>query len=202
MSEHPTVYIVDDDHAVLKSMKWLLESEGYRVDTESSPSNFLERANRSMNGCLLLDIRMPDMDGLTLQKRLLDLGIDMPVVIISGHADVSAAVKAMKTGAIDLLEKPFADREILERVDRAMRIEERRKVRRRDLGRVSRRMTALTRREREVMELVVAGNSNKRIAEKLCISNKTVEAHRAKVMKKMEATSLAELVRDAILVSG
>ena len=202
MTPDRTVFIVDDDQAVLNSLRWLLESAGHTVETFTSAPQFLDRCNTSLGGCLLLDIRMPGMDGIELQEELNARGFDIPIVIISGHADVATAIRTMKAGAIDLIEKPFADQELLDRIDRALRIEEARSSRRSDKSRVAACLEQLTPREREVMDLVVTGSSNKQIAEELHISNKTVEAHRAKVMKKMEAESLAGLVRDVLSVSS
>jgi len=200
MREQTTVFVVDDDRAMLNSLKWLLESAGHNVETFASSLAFLEQADSSISGWLLLDIRMPDMDGLQLQDRLVARGVDIPIIIISGHADVSTTVRAMKAGAIDLIEKPFDDQKLLDRIGFALNIEDVRRDRRYDLQRISRRVKRLTPREKEVMELVVTGNSNKNIARELNISNKTVEAHRAKVMRKMKADSLASLIREIVLL--
>ncbi len=201
MHSDPTVYVVDDDAAVLNSISWLLESASHRVETFSSGLDFLEKYTDSSPGCLLLDIRMPGMGGLEVQEVIRNRRIDIPIVIISGHADVTTAVRALKAGAVDFIEKPFSDQHLLEKIAGALEEDVRRRRNRAEEGHVVSRIESLTPREREVMDLVVDGNSNKQIAEVLSISNKTVEAHRAKVMRKMEAGSLADLVRNVLSVA-
>ena len=150
-------------------------------------------------GCLLLDVRLPDMSGLTLQQLLSDTGRDLPIIIITGHGDVSMAVKAMKQGAFDFIEKPFNDQLLLDRIRKALQRDEQSLESRLTADRINSLRATLTRREREVMDLVVTGASNKAIAEQLQVSPKTVEVHRAHMMKKMGAVSVADLVRLSLL---
>jgi FixJ family two-component response regulator len=201
MNEQNTVYIVDDEAPNLGSICWALESAGYKVETYSSPLKFLEQASSSLRGCLLLDIQMPEMDGLEVQRQLAAREIDLPIIVISAYANVSDAVTAMKAGAVDLIEKPIEEEQLMERVEAALREDEKNADHRARGDQILRRVRTLTGREKEVMDLVVSGSSNKDIAEALGISNKTVEAHRAKVMRKMQADSLAGLVRDVMFIS-
>ncbi|SCZ59675.1 response regulator transcription factor [Thiohalomonas denitrificans] len=201
-SEQPTVFIVDDDEAVRDSLSWLMRSVGLAAESFPSARAFLDNYAPSRPGCLVLDIRMPGMSGLDLQEQIRERGMELPVIFISGHADVPMAVRALKSGAFDFIEKPFNDQVILERVQRA--IEEDRETRCRTaakadvLGRINR----LTPREKEVLDLVVEGAPNKVISTTLGVSLKTVEAHRARVMEKLQAGSLSELVRLVLFCSG
>ncbi len=194
----PTVFIVDDDPAMRKSLRWLTESVGLRVETFASAEDFQKTYDPARPGCLVLDVRMPGTSGLDLQASLIERNIAIPVIIVTGHGEVQSAVRAMKAGAIGFVEKPFSDQELLDHVhealayDNQMRTEQ---VSRRD---VEQRYARLTQREREVMALIAIGRANKQIAGELGISQKTVEVHRAHVMKKIEATSVAELVRTAL----
>ncbi|NNE08682.1 MAG: response regulator transcription factor [Gemmatimonadetes bacterium] len=198
-----TVFIVDDDRGILSSLKWLLESTSYQVETFSSADEFLERTCEPMPvSCLIVDVRMPDTSGLELLQILRSRGITIPAIVISGHADVPMAVNAMKTGALDFLEKPFDEQDLLDRIEKALSIDHVHRTQRDAREKLLQRMRRLTRREREVMDLVVQGKSNKDIANDLNISNKTVEAHRAKVMKKMEADSLARLVKSVLQLAS
>lgn len=198
----PVVHIVDDDPEVCRSLKLLIQSAGYRVSTYASPRDFLASGAATKPGCLVLDIRLPGTNGLEVQERLAALGSSMPVIIISGYADVSLAVRAMRSGALDLLEKPFESSLLLDRIKQAVDIDSKAQVRRGETDRIQSKIASLTPREREVMRLVVQGNANKRIAATLGITMKTVEAHRAHVMRKMKADSLAELVRMVQTVQG
>ncbi len=198
-----TVFIVDDDRGILSSLKWLLESASYQVETFSSADEFLTRTCDPMPvSCLILDVRMPDTSGLELLQILQSRGLTVPAIVISGHADVPMAVNAMKTGALDFLEKPFVDQDLLDRIEKALSIDNVNRTERDAREQLLQRIAKLTRREREVMDLVVQGKSNKDIAHELNISNKTVEAHRAKVMKKMEADSLARLVKSVLQLAS
>jgi RNA polymerase sigma factor (sigma-70 family) len=200
MNDHPTVFIVDDDEAVRDSLGWLMQSVGLPTETFSSAQDFLEADLRGRAGCLLLDIRMPGMSGLELQERLEDMGVHVPVIIITGHGDVPMAVRALKAGAMDFIEKPFNDQVILDCVQAAIEQDNAQRealIRRDD---ISARIATLTPREREVLDLVVAGKLNKIIAADLGVSQKTVEAHRAKVMEKLEARSVSQLVRMVMAV--
>ena len=193
-----TVFVVDDDEAVGRSLRYLIESIGLKVEVFQSASVFVEKYNPARLGCLVLDVRMPGMSGLDLQEWLCQHDVDIPVIFVTGHADVLMAVRAMKTGAIDFIEKPFRDQDLLDQIHRALGQDaEKRRVRAR-YATVIRRFESLTDRERRVMKLVVAGHPNKVIAAQLELSSKTVEAYRAKVMEKMEAKSLPELVKMAL----
>jgi len=195
----PTVFVVDDDSAVRKSFQWLVESIGMNIEAYSSAREFLEKHDANRPGCLVLDVRMPGMSGIELQETLASKGIQTPIIIVTGYGDVPTAVRAMKKGAVDFIEKPFNDQEMLDRIQIA--IEKDAKIRREDSLReqLVERATTLTPREKLVMRRVVAGLSNKEIARDLGISPRTIEVHRAKVMEKMRAGSLAELVRFASL---
>ena len=184
----PLVHVVDDDAALRDSLRWLLESAGLRVATYASAEAFLETAAAAQGGCLLLDIRMPGMSGLELQDELKRRGYTIPIVFITGHGDVPMAVNAVKKGALEFIEKPYNAQALLVMVDHALDIDA-------EARRVAARLGRLTKREREVMELVIAGKRNQDIAAELSISIKTVEAHRAGMMWKMGVDSLAELVQ-------
>ena len=190
----PTAYVVDDDEAIRTLWRWLMQSRGIAVQTFATAPEFIE-AYRQGPGCLILDLRLPGMSGLELQEYLRQRGIDIPVVFMSAHGDVPAAVSAIKGGAVDFIQKPFSYREVLSVIAQAFErdAEARRKRALRAL--VDERVAALTDREREVMRRVVEGKPNKLIAAELEISMKTVEVHRAKVMEKMGAASVAELVQ-------
>ena len=190
-----TVFVVDDDEAMRNSLRWLVESEGLNVETFGSADDFLSAYYPGRAGCALLDVRMPGMSGLELQEYLSSRQLHIPVIIITGHGDVSMAVKAMKAGALDFIEKPFSDEQLIGSIRRALGVDADLRRRQRGRAEVAARMAQLTPREHEVMLMVTDGKSNKEIAKALGVSAKTVEAHRAKVMEKMDARSLAELVR-------
>ena len=193
--EQGTVFIVDDDAAVRTAMHLLLRSVGLFVETFASADDFLAQYDRNRPGCLVLDIRMPGLSGLELQERLLALGSSIPIIFITGHADVPMVVEAMQKGAFDFIEKPVRDQDLLGRISEALSVDRRNRSRQETLSEIDERLSRLTKREREVMELVVAGKANKVIAWELGTSQRTVEIHRARVMDKMQARSLAELVR-------
>lgn len=198
MIPQPTVYVIDDDQAVRDSLVWLLESVGLTVSTYSSATAFIEdrvRNGQTLAGCAVVDIRLPGMSGLDLQDALSKSGIELPVIIITGHGDVPVAVRAMKAGAVDFIEKPFNDQLLLDRVREALERDQQRQHKVTERQQVQGRLARLTPRERQVMDLVIQGKLNKQIAAQLNLSPKTVEVHRAHVMDKMEAGSLAELVR-------
>jgi FixJ family two-component response regulator len=199
MQSNPTVFVVDDDPAIRESLRWLIESVGLNVKIFATAQEFLEGYDPSSAGCLVLDIRMPGMSGLDLQNELAARKANIPILIITGHAEVPVAVRAMKAGALDFIEKPFSDQLLLDRIRRA--IEKDAEFRRVNSQRaeVAARLAGLTPREREVMDLVIAGKANKVIASELGLSPKTVEVHRAHVMKKMRVDSLADLVRVGML---
>ena len=195
----PTVFVVDDDRAMRESLSWLLDSVGLRVRSYATAADFLAEHDPAQPGCLVLDVRMPGMSGLDLQAELARRGVELPTIVITGHAEVSMAVRAVKAGALDFIEKPFSDQLLLDRVRQALEIDlEVREVRRRREDAL-RRLATLTAREREVLNLVVAGKQNKEIASELGVSPKTVEVHRAHVMSKMCVDSLAELIRITLL---
>ncbi len=189
-----TVFIIDDDADFRESVQWLLESTPYTIESYASAQAFLDDYDQRP-GCMLLDVRMPEINGLALQQIMQERDIRLPVIILTGHGDVPMAVAAMKNGALDFLEKPFDDDVLLKLVDRAMQDAEQRFSQQTEERELRELYDTLSRREREVMELVVTGNSNREIAETLGISPKTVEVHRSRVMGKMRAESLAQLVQ-------
>ncbi|KPF68974.1 LuxR family transcriptional regulator [beta proteobacterium AAP99] len=195
MNDKDMVYVVDDDEAVRDSLAWLLEGAGYRVQAFDSAESFLDRFDANKVSVLVLDIRMPGMTGLELQEVLTQRGALVPVIFITGHGDVPMAVQAMKLGAADFLEKPFNETILRELVAKMMEIA---RVRREDaVARAQNEalVAKLTQRERQVLERIMAGRLNKQIADDLSISIKTVEAHRASIMTKLDVNTVAELMR-------
>ena len=195
------VYIVDDDEAVRDSLRWLLEGNGFSVKVFSNAEELLDFSktqNHGMSGCLILDVRMPGITGVELHDVLLNKGIDIPVIFITGHGSVSLAVKSMKKGAIDFLEKPFSDEEICRLVDSSLQkardVSDKKEVN----LKAQELLAKLTPRENQVLERITAGRLNKQIADDLSISIKTVEAHRANIMTKVEARTVAELTKIAL----
>ena len=195
------VYIVDDDEAVRDSLRWLLEGNGFSVKVFSNAEellDFSEKQSHGMAGCLILDVRMPGITGVELHDVLLKAGIDIPVIFITGHGSVPLAVKSMKKGAIDFLEKPFSDEEICRLVDSSLQkardVSDKREVN----LKAQELLAKLTPRENQVLERITAGRLNKQIADDLNISIKTVEAHRANIMTKVEARTVAELIKIAL----
>ena len=191
----PTVFVVDDDGSTRELLAWLMQRNGLRSQVFADARSFLAVYRSEMPGCLVVDLNMPGMDGLDLQQYLKENGVLLPVIFLSGRADVPKAVRAVREGAIDFVEKPFDYRRVVALVEECLKRDaaarekhERRRVH-------AARIAQLTQREREVMELVVAGRMNREIAEALDISVKTVEAHRAKIMEKLEVSSVAELVQ-------
>jgi len=195
MELEPTVFIVDDDVAMLDSLRWLVESVGLKVETFASAQAFLDAYSTERLGCLVVDVRMPGVSGIELQEQLVAEKITIPVIVISGHGDVPIAVRAMRSGAIDFIEKPFDDQVILDRIKAALQMDRVRRARRLRLKLLDELFGRLTPREREVMNLVVQGKPNKEVAAILSRSEKTVEFHRAQVMRKIGVDSFAELVR-------
>ncbi|MBL6749855.1 MAG: response regulator transcription factor [Nevskia sp.] len=191
----PTVFIVDDEESVRQSLRWLLESIRLRVETFASAEDFLARFDQSRPGCIVLDVRMPGMSGPELMDRLNQAHAATPIIFLSAHGDVPLAVRSMKGGAVDFLQKPYNNQQFLERVQQALAQDARERERRRKQSLLAASMNALTPREREILEKVVAGLSNKQIGKALAISHKTVEAHRARLMRKMGASSFAELLQ-------
>ena len=189
------VYVVDDDEAVRDSLKLLLESVDLTCKTYASAAEFLADHDPGQHSCLVADIRMPGMSGLDLQEELNRRSSTIPILFITGHGDVPMAVDAMKSGALDFIQKPFRDQDLLDRIHQALESDEERRESNREIAEIRSRVARLTGREDEVMQRVVQGQANKVIALDLGVSQRTVEIHRARVMQKMGARSLAELVR-------
>lgn len=189
------VCVVDDDEGVSRSLRALLESVGLDVKTFASPTEFLSDADPAQIGCMVLDVRMPGMSGIDLHELLCSRGFDVPVVFITGHGDVRTAVRAVKAGAVDYIEKPFRDQELLDCIQKALAREDERRSGGDEIAVARERIKTLTAREKEVLDLVVAGQSSKVIARQLRISPKTVEFHRARLLDKMQARSVLDLVR-------
>jgi FixJ family two-component response regulator len=194
----PTVFVVDDDDAVRNSLRLLLKTVGFPWELFSSAPDFLSQVTPSRQGCLVLDIRMPGMSGLELQGKLNELGYVLPIIFITGHGDVPMAVEAMQHGAMDFIQKPFRDQDLLDRINRALDRDRQARALMSNRDRIRERISELTPREREVLHLVTQGKANKVIAGDLGLSQRTVEIHRARVMEKMCASSVAQLVRMAI----
>ncbi len=201
MPAETTVFIVDDDADVRDSLRALLESARFEVEDFPSATSFLAAVAPGSGACLVADVRMPDMDGLALQEELARRGMDLPVIIVTGHGEVPLAVRAMKAGAVDFIEKPYDDDLLLASVRRAQELNLNRRAEASSVQEAAERISVLTPREREVLEHLVAGQPNKVIAHELGISPRTVEIHRAHLMEKMQARSLSDLVRIA-LTSG
>ncbi len=194
-SENATVFVIDDDPTLRRSIEFLSESVGLKVEAFGSGQEFLDDADATTPGAIVLDVRMPGMSGLDLLDALTDNGFHHPVIIITGHADVPMAVRALKAGATEFIEKPFNDQDLLDRVQKAIEWDAEQRVRLADVLVVKERSSTLTPREREVMDLVIDGNANKQIAATLGLSEKTIEVHRSRVMRKMQATNAADLIR-------
>ena len=197
MAASQTIHLIDDDEDVRKALAFLLGTAGHAVKVYESASAFLEKLEGLQPGCIVSDVRMPGVDGLELQRRLQDKGIALPVVIMTGHADVPLAVQAMKLGAIDFIEKPFADNVMLDAIERALATA-RPAGNSDEMTKVRARLDTLSERERQVLSGLLAGHPNKTIAYDLGLSPRTVDVHRANVMTKMLAGSLSELVRMAL----
>ena len=195
MCVKPTVFVVDDDPGMLKSLSWLLESDGLKTETYRSAQELLERYDPDRPGCLVLDLRMPGMNGLELQEWLVAHGIELPIVFVTGHGDVRASVRAMKLGAVDFLEKPLDDEELLRMVRYAIRKDLERRRREQEEREVRSLLASLTEREREVMRMLVDGKPTKQIAHELGISHQTVAKHRVRIFSKLNVQSETELVR-------
>jgi two-component system response regulator FixJ len=196
------VHVIDDDDAVRDSLAFLFESADLAVVTHASAGDFLAEASQLAGGCVVTDVRMPEMSGIDLLKRLREIGVMLPVIVITGHADIALAVEAMKSGAVDFMEKPFDDDAMLRAVRAALARHGEALEQGQERAAIRRRLATLSNRERQVLEGLVAGHANKRIAHELDISPRTVEIYRAHVMTKMEAASLSELVRMALIVGA
>jgi two-component system, LuxR family, response regulator FixJ len=193
--EIPTVFIVDDDEAVRNALRFLLKSVGLAATTLPSAKEFLETYRQDQAGCLVLDVRMPEMSGLELQQQLNLRGAILPVIFISGHGDIPMAVEAIQHGAFDFLQKPFRDQDLIDRIQRALAADKTNRAALKERDRIRLRLELLTPRERDVLTLMMRGRPNKVMAAELGLSQRTVEIHRARVMEKTEASSLAQLVR-------
>jgi two-component system, LuxR family, response regulator FixJ len=193
-----TIYVLDDDAAVRRSLEQLLDAAGFRTVSFETPATFLNAAPSLAPGCLLLDVRMPDMDGLEIQGRMNDLGVALPVIIMTGQGDVQGAVRAMKAGALDFIEKPFDDTTLFAAIEGAF-TRTKPSDRLPEVEEAARRIAALSPREREVLDALVAGQSNKIIAFDLGLSVRTVEVHRARMMDRLGVRQLGEAVRLAVM---
>ncbi len=194
-----TVFIVDDDEDVRNALCWLIESVNLRAETFESAELFLDAYDRERPGCLVLDLRMPGIGGLGLLESLPSREIHLPVIMLTGHGDVPIAVRAMKAGAMDFIEKPFTDQDLLDKIQTALREDARRRKDMAERVAIEGRLAHLTPREQEILERLVNGQANKVISADLGISERTVETHRKNIMEKMQAKSLAELVQMAVL---
>lgn len=194
-SNHPVVFVVDDDEAICQSLTLLIGDIGLAVKAFTSAQQFLAQYDPAQPGCLVLDIRMSGMSGLELQAQLRDRGMDIPIIIITGHGDVPMAVQTLKAGAFDFIEKPFRDQVLLDSIQKAVQLDARNRSQWHERQGVHSRMGQLTDRERQIMELLVLGKSNKTIAYELGISQKTVDFHRTNILGKMKVNSVVELVR-------
>ena len=194
----PVVFVVDDDEAMRDALDTLIRSAGLKTALYASADEFLAGYDPEQPGCLVLDVRMPGMNGLELQQTLAEQGVNLPVIIITGHGDIPMAVEAMRAGALDFLEKPFREQDLLQRITQAIEQDANLRQEQARRAEIVARVASLTPREREIMDLVVAGKHNKAIASELGLSHKTVEFHRANIMEKTNANSVAELVRMAL----
>ncbi len=194
----PTVFIVDDDEAVRGALRLLMKSVGHEAKTFDSGDEFLASCSSGVSGCLILDIRMPGMSGLELQEKLQQQGVNIPIIFITGHGDVPMAVQAMKHGAMEFLQKPFREQDLVDLVSQALEQNENSHKLALQSTEIEPRIAKLTPRERQIMDMIVQGNANKVIAIDLGVSQRTVETHRTRIMRKMQARSLAELVRMAV----
>ena len=199
MQPEPIIYVIDDDDAVRQSLEFLLKTAGMTVRGFEHAKAFLDILPQVGHGCVITDVRMPGMSGIDLLTRLKDSNPKLPVIIITGHGDISLAVEAMKIGAIDFLEKPFDDDHLIAAVRAALHRDAGVVKRKAELGEITEKLAALSNRERQVLDGLVAGKANKSIAFDLGISPRTVEIYRANVMTKMAANSLSDLVRMAML---
>tara|TARA_R110002095_G_scaffold134866_3_gene116968 strand:- start:849 stop:1472 length:624 start_codon:yes stop_codon:yes gene_type:complete len=193
-----TLYVIDDDVDVRDSLQWLLESVGLHVHSYETALAFLEAYQSGASGCIVMDVRMPGLSGISAQKKLPEYGIDLPVIMISAHGNIDMAVTAMTQGAVTFLQKPFDDQALLDHVQQALQKDRSHRQRQQALSGLKQRYAALTKREHQVFEQVVAGLSNQEIADQLGINRKTVEGHRANMLAKMAVGSLAELVQAAV----
>jgi FixJ family two-component response regulator len=195
MDKPATVFVVDDDPSVLKGVQRLLRSAGFTAEVFASPQEFLERHDRDASGCVILDLAMPELDGLQIQQALTDLGSVLPIIFLTGHGDIPTSVHAMKRGAVDFLTKPVSDDELLSAVQSAIERCRASRQARYEVAGIERRFATLTPRERTVLAHLLAGKLNKQIAADLGTAEQTVKIHRARIMQKMETRTVAALVR-------
>lgn len=201
-ADTPHVYIVEDDEAVRESLQLMLESVGYKTRAYTSANAFLDEHHSEMGGCLVLDIRMPGMNGMELQRKLNERNSMLPIIFVTGHGDVPMAVEAMQQGAFDFVQKPYREQELLEKIERGFAFDKTNRESLQERQSIAVRLQSLTPRELDVLRLMVEGKANKVIAIDLDISQRTVEIHRARVMEKLEANSLAHLVRMVMAVDA
>lgn len=195
MDDRQTVFVVDDDEGVRDGLSLLLATVGQSCELFESAYEFLETYDKNRSGCLVLDIRMPRMTGLDLQKRLIEMGSTLPIIFITGHGDIPMAVEAMRRGAVDFIRKPFREHDLLDRINEALTMDGTTRQRALDRQALDNKLSSLSNRERDVFERVAEGDMNKVVAADLGISERTVEVHRGQVMKKLGVTTLAQLVR-------
>jgi len=193
-----TVFIVDDDEPVRGALQLLMKSVGHDAKTFATGDEFLAACSPGISGCLILDIRMPGMSGLELQEKLHQQGVNIPIIFITGHGDIPMAVEAMKQGALEFLQKPFREQDLVDRVNEALEKDESASKFALQRTEIEPRIAKLTPRERQIMDMIVQGNANKVIAIDLGVSQRTVETHRTRIMRKTQAKSLAELVQMAV----
>ncbi len=197
MSGRATVFVIDDDESVLKALSRLIRSVGFEVETFPSAGDFLNQRLPDCPSCAVLDVRMPGLSGFDLQEKLKQVGVEIPIIFITGHGDVPMSVRAMKAGAVDFLQKPFNDQELLDAIQRAVSFDQQERRERTEKAEIQDRIDSLTPREKQVLALVVTGMLNKQIGAELGATEKTIKVHRARVMEKMQAASLPDLVRIA-----
>ena len=195
MTETQCVYIVDDDSAVRDALAILVKSVNLQAREFSSADQFLENFDRQQPGCLITDVYMPGTDGVALQKRLIELGSRLPVIVMSGHGDIPLAVKMIRMGAVNFIEKPFSNHQVLEHVQRALQLDTEQRIKAKKIDQSQQYYETLTPREKEVLEYLISGVSNKAIANKMEISPRTIETHRANVLRKMKVESVVSLVQ-------
>ena len=199
MQPEPVIYVIDDDDAVRQSLEFLLKTAGYAVRSFESGKAFLDVLPQLKFGCIITDVRMPEITGIDLLRHVKEAGVDIPVIVITGHGDISLAVDAMKLGAVDFLEKPFDEDQLLAALKSTLSRDADMAVQKAELSEINDKLAVLSNRERQVLDGLVAGNANKTIAFDLGISPRTVEIYRANLMTKMAANSLSDLVRMAMM---